>query len=133
MNFACFAALLREKRMVIMVAMLGQRQSRRMAIRWPVSVWHPKAGRFIHGRSLDVSRGGALIELPADTPVQQGNHLEVNFPRAQKLASDMGQSARIKGAKVVRVSRNQGRVMQVAVKFAGVGAVLNAEPMAAWG
>ena len=116
-----------------MVAMLGQRQSRRMAIRWPVSVWHPKAGRFINGRSLDVSRGGALIELPAETPMQEGNDLEVNFPRAQKLASNMGQSARIKGAKVVRVNRNDGRVMQVAVEFAGAGAMLNAEPMAALG
>ena len=115
-----------------MVTALEQRRSRRMEICWPVSVWHAKAGRFINGRSVDVSRSGAMIELPLAAPMREGQDLEVNFPRAEKLAQDKGQSARIKVAKVVRIDRSQAlntAALKVAVEFQGACEMLNHEPM----
>ena len=118
-----------------MVSVLEQRQSRRMQISWPVSVWHPKAGRFINGRSVDVSRGGAMIEVPLASPMREGQDLEVNFPRAQKLARDKGASARIKGAKVVRIDRGavfDTAALKVAVQFQGQSELLHPEPLEAF-
>lgn len=117
-----------------MVSVLDQRRSRRMQISWPVSVWHPKAGRFINGRSVDVSRGGAMIELPLASPMREGQDLEVNFPRAPKLTRDKGASARIKGAKVVRIDRSavfDNAALKVAVQFEGQGELLHSGPLEA--
>ena len=84
-----------------------QRQDIRQDLSWPVSVWLPEANRFFNGKSVNVSKGGALISIPMTTPVEPGNEIEVNFPRTTTLAKQKGQYARIKNAKVVRVDRQQ--------------------------
>jgi hypothetical protein len=86
---------------------IEQRQDIRQDLSWPVSVWLPEANRFFNGKSVNVSRGGALISVPLTTPVHPGNEIEINFPRTMTLAKQKGQYARIKNAKVVRVDRNQ--------------------------
>jgi len=84
-----------------------QRQNIRQDLSWPVSVWLPEANRFFNGKSVNVSKGGALISVPMTTPVHPGNEIEINFPRTTSLAKQKGQYARIKNAKVVRVDRSQ--------------------------
>ena len=81
-----------------------QRGARRTDLAWPVSLWHPKALRFFNGRSMNVSRTGVLLTLPMKAPLRQGQDVELNFPRAETLAKDKGGSARIKTARVVRIS-----------------------------
>ncbi len=98
-----------------------QRQEIRQDLTWPVSVWLPGANRFFNGKSVNVSKGGALISVPMTTPVHPGNEVEINFPRTMTLAKQKGQYARIKNAKVVRVDR--GQMLQagsigIAVRFA---------------
>lgn len=103
-----------------MVCAFEQRQSRRSAVRWPVSVWHPMAARFINGRSLNVSSDGALVLLPMQSPIKEGQSVEVNFPRAENLASEKGRCARIKAARVIRVDRNNvldNAAIKVALEF----------------
>ncbi|MBN2131392.1 MAG: PilZ domain-containing protein [Sedimentisphaerales bacterium] len=103
-----------------MVWSVEQRRSQRRQTEWPVSVWHPRMGRFIHGRSVNVSEHGALLEVGPRTPVEAGQEVEVNFPREKELASEAGQSARIKSGKVVRVDRSVlmgGAAVRVGIEF----------------
>ncbi|MBN1845771.1 MAG: PilZ domain-containing protein [Sedimentisphaerales bacterium] len=103
-----------------MVMVYEQRRAERSTVQWPVSVWHPQASRFFNGKSVNVSPSGALLSLPLKAPVREGQQLEVNFPRAQKLASEKGSFARIKSARVVRVERHDALAsanVKVAVVF----------------
>ncbi len=103
-----------------MVFLNEQRQSKRSIIKWPVSVWHPKASRFFNGRSVNVSKQGALVELPMKTPVQIGQFLEINMPRHEELSRIEGQDARIKKAKVIRIDRNdalESTLVKVGLEF----------------
>lgn len=89
-----------------MVAAFEQRSARRTDVSWPVSIWNPKATRFYNGRSVNVSSGGALVALPMNAPVVEGQALEVNFPRSESLAKQKGAFARVKSARVVRIDRS---------------------------
>ncbi len=88
-----------------MVCVNEQRQAKRADVNWPVSVWHPTAARFFNGSSVNVSSGGALVELPMKAPIREGQDIEINFPRKQTLTEEKGSSARIKTARVVRIDR----------------------------
>ncbi|MBN2020468.1 MAG: PilZ domain-containing protein [Sedimentisphaerales bacterium] len=88
-----------------METMVEQRKSLRTEVAWPVSVWLPEANRFINGRSANISKTGVLLRLPATTPLNAGNIVELNFPRTMTLAKKKGGFARIKSGKVVRVDR----------------------------
>ena len=104
-----------------MVCMHEQREAERLNVDWPISVWHPKASRFFNGHSVNVSRKGALVLLPLKTPIREGQELEVNFPRSEKLADDKGAAARIKSARVVRIDRYEtltSATVKVALTFA---------------
>lgn len=90
-----------------MVCAFEQRQAKRSAITWPVSVWHPQVERFYNGKSLNVSRRGALVLLPLRTPLREGQQLEMNFPRCEPLAGRKGGYARIKTARVIRIDRGK--------------------------
>jgi hypothetical protein len=103
-----------------MVCAIEQRISERSVVKWPVSIWNPKASRFYNGRSIDVSTEGALIAIPMHLPVCEGQVLEINFPRMESLAKDKGSFARIKNAKVVRIDRSDTLIsatIKVAVLF----------------
>lgn len=104
-----------------MVCMYEQREAERLTVDWPVSVWHPKASRFFNGHSVNVSCKGALVYLPLKTPIREGQELEINFPRSEKLADDKGAAARIKSARVVRIDRYESltsATIKVALAFA---------------
>ena len=88
-----------------MQALIEQRKDSRSSVSWPVSVWMPQANRFFNGRSCNISRTGVFVTLPVTAPVQQGNTVELNFPRTEALAKEKGQFARIKSGKIVRVDR----------------------------
>ena len=89
-----------------MVRAIEQRSSERNDVSWPVSVWNPKADRFFNGRSVNVSSEGALISLPLQTPVCEGQDIEINFPRTEAIAKHKGCYARVKTARVVRIDRS---------------------------
>ena len=113
-----FTKFLENETMESMV--VDQRQEIRQDLTWPVSVWVPEANRFFNGKSVNVSKGGALLSVPPTMPVQEGNELEVNFPRTTTLAKQKGQYARIKHARVLRVERKQilsAGSIGVAVRF----------------
>ena len=82
-----------------------QRKSLRTDVSWPVSIWLPEANRFFNGRSTNISKTGVLVRLPATTPLNTGNIVELNFPRTMALAKRKGSFARIKSGRVVRVER----------------------------
>lgn len=88
-----------------MQTLVEQRRERRTNLSWPVSVWLPEANRFFNGRSANISKSGALINVPLTTPVRPGSVVEVNFPRTDALALEKGQYARIRKGRVVRVDR----------------------------
>lgn len=88
-----------------MVSAYEQRNSRRTPISWPVSIWHPQAARFFNGKSINVSNAGALVILPLEAPILEGQNLEINFPRSHRLAEEKGSCARIKSCRVIRVDR----------------------------
>ena len=88
-----------------MVCAFEQRSAKRTDVSWPVSIWNPKATKFYNGRSVNVSSDGALVALPLNVPICEGQELELNFPRTETLAKDKGSFARIKTARVVRVDR----------------------------
>jgi hypothetical protein len=83
------------------------RKEARTELSWPVSVWVPEANRFFNGKSLNVSKGGAMLTVPMTTPVRTGHVVEVNFPRTVSLARAKGQFARVKTAKIVRIDRSR--------------------------
>lgn len=86
-----------------MVTLSDRRQHRRNPVDWPVSVYFPRLGRFINGRSVDVSQSGARVSLPIAVPLRAGQVVELNFPRTTTLAKMAGCFSRIKTAMVVRV------------------------------
>jgi len=88
-----------------MEAVIERRVSPRTELSWPVSVWVPESNQFMHGRSANVSKTGALIETATPVALHSGQTVEVNFPRTETLAMRKGGFARIKSAKVVRVGR----------------------------
>lgn len=103
-----------------MVRAIEQRTSERTRVNWPVSVWNPKASRFFNGRSMNVSMEGALISLPLQTPVCEGQDVEINFPRTEMLAKDKGSYSRIKTARVVRIDRSDAvdkAVVKIGLQF----------------
>ncbi len=105
-----------------MVCAFEQRSSVRTDVSWPVSIWNPKATRFFNGRSVNVSSDGALITLPLQAPICEGQDIEINFPRTETLAQDKGGFARIKTARVVRIDRKQSvesAVIEVGLEFYG--------------
>jgi hypothetical protein len=82
------------------------RRDVRTDLAWPVSVWLPESNRFFNGKSLNISKSGALLALPMTAPVRTGHLVEVNFPRTMTLAKQKGQFARVKVARVVRIDRS---------------------------
>ena len=103
-----------------MVCSAEQRRSARSPIDWPVSMWHPQTNRFVNGRSVNISKGGALITLPPTASLQCGQIVELNFPRTEKLAREIGQYSRVKTAQVVRLRHENSTLspkLSVAVKF----------------
>lgn len=90
-----------------MIEVKEQRRTKRTDVKWPVSIWHPKASRFYNGRSVNLSGKGALVELPMKVPVKVGQTVEINIPRNEELSREKGQSARIKKARVIYVNRNE--------------------------
>ncbi len=91
-----------------MVKLAERRRHQRSRIDWPVSLYHPDLGMFLNGRSVDVSRGGARVDLPTAVPIKPGQTIEVNFPRTATLAKLAGSYSRIKSARVVRVEHRRG-------------------------
>jgi len=116
------------ERQTSLVCGFEQRQSERWTVSWPVSVWHPQAGQFFNGHSINVSGKGALLTLPMRAPVCEGQDLELNFPRSEALAEDKGVFARIKKARVVRVDR--GELLSSAVVKVGLVFCDQLEPSA---
>ena len=103
-----------------MLSAFEQRQAERWPVSWPVSVWHPQAGRFFNGRSINVSSDGALLTMPLRVPLREGQNLELNFPRSEGLAETKGGFARIKTARVIRVDRSDlisGAAVKVGLVF----------------
>ena len=82
-----------------------QRHAKRMLANWPVSVWHPLAARFFNGRSANISASGVLLELPMKAPIQEGQAVEVNFPRSDKLNGQACYLSHTKKARVIRIDR----------------------------
>jgi len=100
---------------------IEHRRAARTDLSWPVSVWLPEANRFFNGKTVNVAKGGVLVDLPMTTPVRCGNIVEINFPRTMGLAKQKGQFARIKSGKVMRVQRESITTdarIGVAVEFA---------------
>jgi hypothetical protein len=119
----------RAKGLVVVVCTYEQRSAKRTSVNWPVSLWHPKALKFFNGQSMDVSSSGALLVLPMRVPVQEGQNVELNFPRRESLAEVKGCSARIKRGRVIRIDRDEtlkSATIKVALEFypksAGAGA-----------
>ncbi|MDO8301760.1 MAG: PilZ domain-containing protein [Sedimentisphaerales bacterium] len=106
--------------MQTMQTVTENRREVRTNLAWPVSVWIPETNRFFNGKSCNISKGGALVQLPMTAPVRVGHVVELNFPRTQTLAKQKGQFARIKIAKVVRIDRShlmENAHIGIAVQF----------------
>ena len=96
------------------------RRAQRTQMSWPVSIWLPDANRFFNGSTVNIAKGGVLLNVPMTTPIKDGSVVEINFPRTMSLAKKKGQFARIKSGKVVRVNRESlisNASVEVAVQF----------------
>ena len=104
----------------MMETLVEQRKDARTDLTWPVSIWLPEANRFVNGRSSNISKSGALLEMPMTSPVRSGHTVELNFPRTENLAKEKGQFARIRTGTVVRVDRKsilKNASIGVGIKF----------------
>ncbi len=103
-----------------METFVEQRRNARTELNWPVSLWLPEVNRFFNVRSINISKGGALLSAPIAVPVRTGHIVEINFPRTKDLAKYKGSFARIKSGKVVRVDRKRlldNASIDIAVQF----------------
>ena len=97
--------------------MKDKRKALRSEFARPVSVWLGNYSRFYNGRVVNISRLGAMITLPLETPtIPVGETLELNFPRTAALAKRFGQAGRIKVATIKRIQRLDESLF-VAVEF----------------
>jgi len=96
-----------------------QRSDVRSELSWPVSLWFPEMNQFYNGKTINVSKTGAIMSMPLSMPIRLGHDVEINFPRTTSLARQKGQYARIKLGRVVRVGLMPGRpgLSTVAVEF----------------
>lgn len=99
------------------VQVKNQRRDARTELTWPVSVWLPEANRFFNAKSVNISKGGALLSAPMTMPLRVGHKVELNFPRTLSLARKKGRFARIKAGKVLRVER-QSATEDATIRFA---------------
>ena len=92
--------------------MIERRNGKRFAVDWPIKVESGDGNPTIsgEGRLLNISSGGALIDLPA--PVEQGMRLDVYIKLPFKKENWMKYTA-----EVVRVEA--GDPTRAAVKFEG--------------
>lgn len=93
-----------------------KRKALRGGFAWPVSVWLSNYNHFYNGQMVNISRLGAMVTLPLETPISVGETLELNFPRTPALAKRKGQAGRIKVAIAKRVQQLDSSV-SVAVEF----------------
>ena len=103
-----------------MDTLIEQRKDARTDLSWPISIWLPEANRFFNGRSANISKTGAYVNVDITAPVKEGHIVEINFPRTEALAKEKGGYSRIKTGKVVRVERRnmlKNACIGVAVQF----------------
>ena len=105
-----------------------KRKHKRHKIQFPACTWVPLPvrGRFLIGKTRNVSRSGAFIIIKFNPMfpdalriLTEGKEIEVNIPRTNALAKEKGQYARIRKAIVVRVDLMSGHGrMGLGIKFA---------------
>ena len=59
--------------------LVDQRKEVRTDLSWPVSMWIPQANRFFNGRSVNVSKGRRLFNIPLTLGAARAGN-RVNFP-----------------------------------------------------
>ena len=98
----------------------NRRHHERRAQSMDLHFHHSTSDRYFPGRSVDLSAGGMLLQIPARSPVQVGNDIRVHLePMGQpEWAINNNQSV---PAKIVRIDRGplltNGRI-SIGVEFA---------------
>ena len=82
-----------------------RRRSERVAIRWPVCLWHAGVGRFVTVSTREVGRGGISVTAPLSVPFEQGQTVEVRFP--QDLPTSMVTSVKPVNARIAHVYKDE--------------------------
>ena len=95
-----------------------KRQFHRFAMSYPVKLFERGGRQLTMGKTLDLSRGGALLSLPQATFVGVGGSVNVTVslpPESYRAetATDFACEAR-----VVRRTQTSGRAGNIAIEFA---------------
>jgi len=102
---------------------VDRRQHARRPLAASVQFHHAPSKRDFPGRCVDVSEGGMLLYVPANTPIQAGHPIRLRMPKPPPAAGDDPTYEPV-DATVVRVDRHgllsMGHIA-VGVKFARRG------------
>jgi len=88
-----------------MVSIKERRRMERLAIRWPVCIWHSGLGRFVTASTKDVCRGGLSVSAPLSVPFSPGQTVEVRFP--QDLPASTLKNVKPARARVAHVYKDE--------------------------
>lgn len=91
-----------------------RRRAPRLECKRPCKVLHPASMRYMAARMVDLSTGGALLELSQHRPLQAGDRVDVliDWDERGMIARDATVEA-----KVVRLSDAEGLRQRVGVSF----------------
>jgi hypothetical protein len=110
------------------VESIERRRGLRIRQQRPVKVYEPTTSRYFGGQTEDVSSTGLRIELPAFTPVREGQTLSVHVGMNQ-AGQMLANRRQMIPARVVWISRkmNGSGILEAGVEFlTGIAAQLDA-------
>jgi len=79
-----------------------RRKNKRIILEIPISAWVPAANKFYNGRTLNVSRSGALIKCIRGLPIKPGDQIEINFALTRPKANVVVSFTRVMNCRVTR-------------------------------
>ena len=82
-----------------------RRRSERMAMRWPVCLWHAGVGRFVTVSTREVGRAGMSVTAPLSVPFAPNQTVEVRFP--QDLPSSTLTNVKPVNARIAHVYKDE--------------------------
>jgi hypothetical protein len=91
-----------------------RRQHARQVVSRPCTVFRRRTQRFVGARTVDISPGGALVEVTSPRPLVEGETIDVGVAWTSSPVIS-GQS--LVEAKVVRIVEQRPGVQTVAVRF----------------
>ena len=93
----------------------NRRSSRRVAVEKPCKIHDPRTGRYIAGRTIDVSQNGILARLPQAGNLRPGDSVLVGV--AMHDRQGLIQAKELMESRIVRMLHTEDGATTIAVQF----------------